>query len=269
MDQYIDQIGMFIEANQVWAGPITFLLTLGESLVLVGLFIPATALMLLTGGLIGAGTLDPWNVLAWGVAGAIVGDALSYGLGRWAGPGVLRRWPLKQQRTAVARARLFFYRYGFASVLIGRFLGPIRSTIPTVAGVMGMAHGRFQLANVLRHPVDAADAGAGVCHRAQPGLGGKRATDRHVDRRRLFGAAGRRAAGRHAAQKGGPAAPKRDAPLSRDALRTGAWTPEALARFSLDGAPLRTGEADPRGPALGELRCAGRLRLRGWHIVLE
>ena len=52
---------------------------------------------------------------------------------------MLRRWPLKQQRTAVARARLFFYRYGFASVLIGRFLGPIRSTIPTVAGVMGMA----------------------------------------------------------------------------------------------------------------------------------
>ena len=149
MDQYIDKIGMLIETNQAWAGPITFLLTLGESMVLLGLFIPATALMLLTGGLIGAGTLDPWGILAWGIAGAIVGDALSYGLGRWAGPGVLRRWPLKQQRTAVARARLFFYRYGFASVLIGRFLGPIRSTIPTVAGVMGMAHGRFQMANVL------------------------------------------------------------------------------------------------------------------------
>jgi membrane protein DedA with SNARE-associated domain len=149
MDQYIDKIGLFIEANQVWAGPITFLLTLGESMVLLGLFIPATALMLLTGGLIGAGTLDPWGIIAWGIAGAIVGDALSYWLGRWAGPGVLRRWPLKQQRTGVARARLFFYRYGFASVLIGRFLGPIRSTIPTVAGVMGMAQSRFQLANVL------------------------------------------------------------------------------------------------------------------------
>lgn len=149
MDQYIDKIGVLIETNQAWAGPITFLLTLGESMVLLGLFIPATALMLLTGGLIGAGTLDPWNIMAWGIAGAIVGDALSYGLGRWAGPNVLRRWPLRQQRTAVARARLFFYRYGFASVLIGRFLGPIRSTIPTVAGVMGMAHGRFQMANVL------------------------------------------------------------------------------------------------------------------------
>ncbi|WMD21341.1 DedA family protein [Achromobacter seleniivolatilans] len=149
MDHYIDQIGQFIEANQVWAGPITFLLTLGESMVLLGLFIPATALMLLTGGLIGAGTLDPWGVITWGIAGAIVGDALSYWLGRWVGPTALRRWPLKQQRTGVARARLFFYRYGFASVLIGRFLGPIRSTIPTVAGVMGMAQSRFQLANVL------------------------------------------------------------------------------------------------------------------------
>jgi len=149
MDVYLERVGQFIQANQDWAGPITFLLTLGESLIVLGLFIPATALMLLTGGLIGAGSLSPWTVLAWGIAGAVVGDALSYGLGRWLGPGLLRRWPFNTQRTAVARARLFFYRYGFASVLIGRFLGPIRSTIPTVAGIMGMGHSRFQVANVV------------------------------------------------------------------------------------------------------------------------
>ncbi|MFQ6721832.1 hypothetical protein OMF40_16415, partial [Bordetella pertussis] len=67
MQAYIDRIGDFIQANQDWAGPITFLLTFGESMVLVGLLIPATALMLLTGGLIGAGTLSPWGVLAWGI----------------------------------------------------------------------------------------------------------------------------------------------------------------------------------------------------------
>ena len=38
--QYIDKIGVLIETNQAWAGPITFLLTLGESMVLLGLFIP-------------------------------------------------------------------------------------------------------------------------------------------------------------------------------------------------------------------------------------
>lgn len=149
MDAYIEQAGLFIQSNQDWAGPIIFLLTLGESLLIVGLVIPATALLLLTGGLIGAGTLSPWGILAWGIAGAVIGDALSYFIGRWLGFGILRRWPFNTQRTSVARARLFFYRYGFASVLIGRFLGPIRSTIPTVAGMMGMKHLRFQLANVL------------------------------------------------------------------------------------------------------------------------
>ncbi|AHV93119.1 hypothetical protein D560_3263 [Bordetella holmesii ATCC 51541] len=89
------------------------------------------------------------TILIWGVAGAVLGDAISYLIGRWLGPGVTRRWPLSTQRTAVARARLFFYRYGFASVFLGRFLGPIRSTIPTVAGIMRMNHARFQIANIL------------------------------------------------------------------------------------------------------------------------
>lgn len=149
MNDFIEQVRVFIETHQEWAGPVTALLTLGESLLVVGLFVPATALMLLTGGLVGSGALDGWSIMAWGVAGAVAGDAVSYGIGRWLGPGVLRRWPMNRQRSAVARARLFFRRYGFASVLAGRFLGPIRSTIPAVAGIMGMSHMRFQLANVL------------------------------------------------------------------------------------------------------------------------
>lgn len=149
MNDLIDQAGLFIETNQAWAGPIIALLTLGESLIIVGLFIPATALLLLVGGLVGAGTLPLAPILLWGIAGAIVGDAISYFLGRWMGPSVVRRWPLNTQRSAVARARLFFHRYGFVSILVGRFLGPIRSTIPLVAGIMSMSNTRFQAANVL------------------------------------------------------------------------------------------------------------------------
>lgn len=147
MQAYIDQIGDFIQSSQVWAGPIVGLLTLGESLLIVGILIPATALLLLSGGLIGTGILDPIPILLWGISGAILGDAISYWLGRWIGPSILRWGMLKRHRTTVARARLFFYRYGFLAVFLGRFLGPIRSTIPTVAGVMGMSHGPFQLAN--------------------------------------------------------------------------------------------------------------------------
>lgn len=148
MQAFFDQVGFFIEANQVWAGPVVFLLTLGESLLVIGLLVPATALLLFTGGLVGSETLAPIPVVLWGVFGAIVGDAISYWLGRWVGPKILRWRMVKRQRATVARARLFFYRYGFLSIFVGRFLGPIRSTIPTVAGVMGMSHLRFQLANV-------------------------------------------------------------------------------------------------------------------------
>jgi len=149
MQAYIDQISLFIEANQAWAGLVVFLLTLGESMLVIGIMIPATALLLFTGGLVGAGTLPVAPILIWGILGAIVGDAISFWLGRWIGPTILRWKILKRHRSTVARARLFFYRYGFMSIFFGRFLGPIRSTIPTVAGVMGMGQWRFQLANAL------------------------------------------------------------------------------------------------------------------------
>jgi len=145
----IHQLTAFIHANQIWAGPILALITLGESMLLIGIAIPATSLLIATGSLVGGGVVPLAPIVFWGLAGAVVGDALSYWIGRWVGPGLLRHRWLRKQRTGVARARLFFGRYGFLSILLGRFLGPIRSTVPTVAGIMKMHHLRFQLANVL------------------------------------------------------------------------------------------------------------------------
>ena len=149
MEALVEQAADFIRSNAAWAGPIVCLLTFGESMLILGVLIPATALLLMTGGLVGSGTLSILPILLWGYAGAILGDALSFWIGKWLGPSVLRWRILKRHRTTVARARLFFYRYGFLAVLAGRFLGPMRSTVPTVAGVMGMPDLRFQAANVL------------------------------------------------------------------------------------------------------------------------
>ena len=149
MEELIATTTKFITANSAWAGPIVGLLTFGESLALVGLFIPATALMVAVGGLIGGGAVNPISVFLWAAAGAILGDWISYSIGKGIGPTVYRRWPLNRHRSMVARARLFFRRYGFISIFMGRFLGPIRSTIPLVAGVMEMKQRSFQIANVL------------------------------------------------------------------------------------------------------------------------
>lgn len=148
MEELIGHATRFVADYGAWAGPIIGLLAFGESLAVVGLLIPATALMIAVGGLIGSGVIEPLPVIAFGVAGAVLGDWVSYALGRAIGPSIYRRWPLNRHRTSVARARLFFRQYGFMSIFIGRFLGPLRSTIPLVAGVMDMQQRRFQLANV-------------------------------------------------------------------------------------------------------------------------
>jgi len=120
----------------------------GESLAVVGFLIPSTALLITVGGLIGTGTIPALPVYLWAVGGAVLGDWVSYSLGRWIGPAVYRHRWVKPHRSAMARAKLFFRRYGFVSIFIGRFLGPIRSSIPLVAGVMRMRFSSFQIANV-------------------------------------------------------------------------------------------------------------------------
>jgi membrane protein DedA with SNARE-associated domain len=149
METFIDEFAEFIETHRDWAALLIGVLAFGESLVLVGLFIPATPMMILVGGLIGGGVLPPVPVLACAIVGAILGDIVSYALGRLTGPRVAYKWPLNRHRHGVARARLFFRRYGLSAVFFGRFLGPIRCTIPLVAGMMAMDQRRFQVANVL------------------------------------------------------------------------------------------------------------------------
>src|SRR5690606_40058262 len=85
--------------------------------------------------LTGAGLLDPVTTALWAFSGAVAANWASYNLGRKIGPRVYRSWPLNRDRTMVARARLFFRRYGFAAVFLSRFLGPMRAVVPAVAGV--------------------------------------------------------------------------------------------------------------------------------------
>jgi membrane protein DedA with SNARE-associated domain len=141
-------IKTYVLHHKDWAGPILGGIAFGESLVLIGLFFPATFIMVFAGLAIQQGQLDGGMVIAWSIAGAVVGDAVTYWIGRWIGPSIVHQWPLSREKTAVARARLFFRNYGFLSIFIGRFLGPVRPTIPLVGGILRMRHLTFQIANV-------------------------------------------------------------------------------------------------------------------------
>lgn len=149
MQGILGDLGQFISDHRAWAGPIVGIIAFGESLAIIGMFIPATPIMILIGGLIGAGIIEPWAVIIGAIIGAVIGDIISYLLGWWLGRSIIHKWPLNKHRTGVARARLLFRRYGFAAVFVGRFFGPVRCTVPMVAGMMSMDQTRFQSANVL------------------------------------------------------------------------------------------------------------------------
>lgn len=139
----------WIIAHPGWAGMAVFILSLSESLAVVGLFIPGILVMSMVGGLVTAGILKLSTTLLWAILGAIFGDGISYSIGRKFKHNLNIMWPFNKFPHWLGRGRSFFVKHGSLSVIIGRFVGPVRPFIPVVAGIMAMCPRRFFVANVL------------------------------------------------------------------------------------------------------------------------
>ena len=135
--------------NPELAGVIVFLVAAGESLALVGIVVPGVVFMLGIGALVGLDAINLWQALFWAAAGAIVGDWLSYWLGRHFDKQLRHIWPLSRYPELIPRGEAFFERHGGASVFFGRFVGPLRPIIPAIAGIMHMPQGKFYVINVV------------------------------------------------------------------------------------------------------------------------
>ncbi len=144
----LDTLLHWLSAHPGLAGAAVFAIACLESLAVVGLFMPGAVLMFAVGAIIGAGALPFWPVLAWAVAGAIAGDGVSFWLGRRFHDGLATRWPFRAHPQWLGTAIAFFHNHGGKSVLMGRFVGPIRPVIPAVAGMMDMPAPRFFVINV-------------------------------------------------------------------------------------------------------------------------
>ncbi len=106
-------------------------------------------MMTAIGTLAGAGVIPLWQTIIWAILGAIVGDGISYWIGRHFNERLPGLWPFKKYPTLLERAEIFFRKHGPMSVFIGRFIGPIRALVPLVAGMLGMRPLRFYIANIL------------------------------------------------------------------------------------------------------------------------
>ena len=149
MAEYFDQLLAWISANPHHAGWVVFLVSLAESLAIVGVLVPGVVILLGAGALIGSGVLDFWSICAWAIVGAIIGDGLSYQLGRHFDYLAKRFKWFRLHPEQLEKGHEFFRKWGDVSVALGRFFGPIRAIVPLVAGLMDMPAPRFYLANVL------------------------------------------------------------------------------------------------------------------------
>jgi membrane protein DedA with SNARE-associated domain len=139
----------WIQNHPGLAGLLVFTVAAAESLAVIGILVPGIVFMLGVGALIGLGVLEFWSTVLWATAGAIVGDGVSYWLGRHFDKQLRSIWPFTRHPELIPRGEQFFHKHGGKSVLFGRFIGPIRPVIPAIAGIMHMNPYHFYFVNIL------------------------------------------------------------------------------------------------------------------------
>lgn len=162
---YLDALLPQIVEIGLWAYAIVFVVSVLESTAFFGLIIPGTTVTVFAGFLAAQAILD-FGDLLWLVAvGGIVGDAISFWLGRRGikffsardGPALGGKvenkiFTLKH----LDAGENFFRRHGDKSIFLARFVGPIRPLVPFVAGLTGVSARKFFFFNVVGGFVSAA-----------------------------------------------------------------------------------------------------------------
>ncbi|AIO38693.1 lssY family protein [Burkholderia cenocepacia] len=128
---------------------IVFATACAEAIALIGTVVPAGAVMFAAGTLIGAGALDAWTTIGVAAAGAIAGDGISYELGRRYRGAIRNGWVRFGYADAYARGEQFVLRHGMKSIVLARFLAPVRAVVPVVVGCATLPRRSFYPVNVV------------------------------------------------------------------------------------------------------------------------
>lgn len=147
--EYIEPLTSWLYTHPHWALFITFIISFAESLAIIGSIVPGSVTMTAIGILAGSGVMRIDLTFLAAILGAIAGDGGSYLLGYLFSDRLTTIWPFKNYPNWIIYGQKYFAQHGAASVLIGRFFGPMRSIIPVIAGMMHMNQWHFFLANTL------------------------------------------------------------------------------------------------------------------------
>ena len=146
---FTESIVVFLRDNQYLADPLVFLLGFAEGIPVVSLLVPSSALFVAIGSMQGAFGGSFISLWLSATVGAILGDLVTYGIGRYFKDNAQRVWPLSRRPELLIKGRSIIDRWGVLAILGGKFLGFMRPFLPITAGVMEMNFVIFFIASVL------------------------------------------------------------------------------------------------------------------------
>lgn len=147
MEAALADLMNWVHAHPNWAGVFVLVVSALESFLVVGLVVPGTVVMFGIGAMIAAGSMELLPTLVWAAVGAVLGDGTSYFIGRHYHQQLRVMWPFRRYPEMITRGVDFFHRHGGKSILLARFVGPVRPLLPAVAGMLDMPARRFFLFN--------------------------------------------------------------------------------------------------------------------------
>lgn len=146
---WFDTLLAWISAHPIAAGAVIFAIAFCDAVIILGTLVPALPLLFAVGVLIGLGEISGPYALICAAAGALVGDATSYWVGHRWGPQLRGHWPFRKYPQLLDRGEVLFRRNALKSILVARYVGPIRPFVPAVAGMLRMPLRRYFAASGL------------------------------------------------------------------------------------------------------------------------
>src|SRR4051812_44419352 len=121
-----------LAGHSAWMLAVVFLAAFLEAIAVIGTFIPGSTAMFLAGTLTGTGSLSLGWVFVWAIVGAIAGDGMSFWLGSRYKERIIQLWPFRRHPELLDAGNRFFHKHGAKSVVLARFIGPLRAIVPVV-----------------------------------------------------------------------------------------------------------------------------------------
>ena len=113
-------------------------------------FLPGDSLLFIAGALAGTGMLSLPLLILVTASAAILGDTVNFWIGRYAGTSLVNgRFSAFVKGEWIDKTRLFYEKYGGATIIIARFVPYVRTFAPFLAGIGEMHYRSFLLANVV------------------------------------------------------------------------------------------------------------------------